>query len=209
MLKNFTKKRRNDTSLHSALASRGVNSCLRRRIRRKAGLWKRLFLGKAAGSEVMGMWVTMKGKHLTVKIDLERYLSSPHPFFLVFTINEHLLIGGCWKGELEGDESDVYGFFYNLLTACYYFLRPESPHVQRITKIDKRNIEEEGFQLRGDEVVVYQAVERNAIYYACSTGRVARIYCHNELLEFTDCPEYKGKHRVLLRFLSKSSWRTF
>ena len=141
------------------------------------------------------MWVTMKGKHLTVKIDLKRYLSSPDPFFLVFTVNEHLLLGACWRGELEGDESDVYRFFYNLLTACYYFLRPESPHVQRITKIDKRNIEEEGFQLRGDEVVVYQAVERNAIYYACSTGRVARIYYHNELLEFTDCPEYMGKHK--------------
>ncbi|AEC52557.1 hypothetical protein PNA2_1642 [Pyrococcus sp. NA2] len=141
------------------------------------------------------MWITIKGKHLTVKIDLGRYIPSPDPFFLIFTVNDHLIIGGCWKGELEGDESNVYGFFENLLTACYYFLQPDSPHVQKITKIDKRNIEKEGFQLRGDEVVVYQAVERNAIYYACSTGRIARIYYRNDLLSYTDCPEYKGKHK--------------
>ncbi|WP_367884158.1 hypothetical protein [Thermococcus sp. JCM 11816] len=43
--------------------------------------------------------------------------------------------------------------------------------------------------------MVYQGVERNSIYYACSTGKTARIYYHNGLLEFTDCPEYRGKHK--------------
>ncbi len=141
------------------------------------------------------MWVTMRGKHLEVKIDLERYLSSPDPFFLIFAIDEHLLLGACWKGKIDGDESDVYRFFENLLTACYYFLQPEHPHVQKLTKFGRENVEDEGFHLMGDEVVVYQAVERNAIYYACSTGRIARIYYHNELLEFTDCSEFKGKYK--------------
>jgi hypothetical protein len=136
----------------------------------------------------------LRGRHMFVRVWTE-YVPSPDPFNLVFILDGTLLIGTCWKGELEGDESNVYGFFENLLTACYYFLRPESPHVQEITKIDKRNIEKEGFQLRGDEVVVYQAVERNAIYYACSTGRIARIYYRNDLLSYTDCPEYKGKHK--------------
>ncbi len=144
------------------------------------------------------MWVTMKGKHLEAKIDLERYLSSPDPFFLIFAIDEHLLLGACWKGKIDGDESDVYRFFENLLTACYYFLQPEHPHVQKLTKFGRENVEDEGFHLMGDEVVVYQAVERNAIYYACSTKDLARIYYHNELLEFTDCPEYKGKHRSVV-----------
>ncbi|BAD84672.1 hypothetical protein, conserved [Thermococcus kodakarensis KOD1] len=141
------------------------------------------------------MWATIQGKHLTIKIDLDRYIPSPDPFFSIFTIGDHLLVGACWKGKLEGDESDVYRVFENLLTACYYFLQPEHPHVQKLTRFEKKNVEEAGFRLKGEEVVVYQGVERNSIYYACSTGKTARIYYHNGLLEFTDCPEYKGKHK--------------
>ncbi|AEO13920.1 hypothetical protein TAM4_2321 [Thermococcus sp. AM4] len=33
------------------------------------------------------------------------------------------------------------------------------------------------------------------LYYFCATEDLARIYYHNELLEFTDCPEYRGKHK--------------
>lgn len=139
------------------------------------------------------MWVELKGKYLRVKIDLDRCIPSPDPFFSIFTIGEHLIIGACWGGKLDGDESNVYGFFENLLTACYYLLQPENPHVQKITKFGKESVVKDGFELRGDEVVVYQAVERNSVYYACSTGEVVRIYYHNEALEFTDCPEYKDK----------------
>lgn len=70
----------------------------------------RIFLVGVAGSEVVGMWVTMKGKHLTVKVDLERYINTPSPFFLIFMIDEHLLLGACWEGEFEGANVDVYGF---------------------------------------------------------------------------------------------------
>jgi len=140
------------------------------------------------------MWVTMKGKHLTVKIDVSRYIHSPDPFFLIFTVDEHLLLGACWKGKIDGAEANVYGFFESLLTACYYFLQPEHPHVQKITKFDRENAEKDGFELK-DEVVVYQVPDRSGMYYFCSNGKTARIYYHNELLEFTDCPGFKGRHR--------------
>lgn len=136
----------------------------------------------------------VRGKHMFVRVWTE-YVPSPDPFSLVFMLKNHILVGACWKGKLEGDESNVYGFFEHLLTACYYFLQPEHPHVRALTRFEKKNAEEAGFRLKGDEVVVYRGVERNSIYYACSNGRIARIYYHNELLEFTDCPEYKGKHK--------------
>ncbi|WP_099210647.1 hypothetical protein [Thermococcus henrietii] len=140
------------------------------------------------------MWVTVKGEHLTVKIDLDRYDPSPNPFLLIFTVDEHILLGACWKGKIDGDESNVYGFFESLLTACYYFLQPEHPHVQEITKFDKKNARRYGFELK-DEVVVYQVPEGSSLYYFCSNGKTARIYYHNELLEFTNCPEFKGRHK--------------
>ncbi|MDI3474995.1 MAG: hypothetical protein PWQ79_225 [Thermococcaceae archaeon] len=136
----------------------------------------------------------VRGKHMFVRVWTE-YVPSPDPFSLVFMLKNRILVGACWKGKLEGDESNVYGFFEHLLTACYYFLQPEHPHVKALTRFERMNAEEAGFRLKGDEVVVYRGVERNSIYYACSTGRIARIYYHNELLEFTNCPEYGGKHK--------------
>jgi len=151
------------------------------------------------------VWVTLKGKRLTVKIDLERYINTPYPFFLIFMIDEHLLLGACWEGEFEGANADVYGFFESLLTACYYFLQPEHPHVQKITKFDRENAERDGFELR-DEVVVYQTTlvaEAAGTYYFCSTRNLTRIYYENDFLKFTDCPEYKGKHKGVVELSLK------
>ena len=135
----------------------------------------------------------LKGRHVFVRVWTE-YVPSPDPFTLVFIIDNTILLGTCWNNKLEGAEADVYGFFESLLTACYYFLQPEHPHVQKITKFDRENAEKDGFELK-DEVVVYQVSERSGMYYFCSNGKTARIYYHNELLEFTDCPEFKGKHK--------------
>ncbi|ACS33390.1 hypothetical protein [Thermococcus gammatolerans] len=135
----------------------------------------------------------LKERHVFVRAWTE-YVPSPDPFTLVFIIDNTILLGTCWNNKLEGAEADVYGFFESLLTACYYFLQPEHPHVQKITKFDRENAEKDGFELK-DEVVVYQVSERSGMYYFCSNGKTARIYYHNELLEFTDCPEFKGRHR--------------
>ncbi|QDA31003.1 hypothetical protein FH039_04475 [Thermococcus indicus] len=143
------------------------------------------------------MWVTLKGKHLTVKIDLERYVGTPSPFFLIFTVDEHLLLGACWKGGLDGANVAVHGFFQELLMASSYMLRPEDPKIQKYSQSERKLAEWDKFQL-GNEPVVYGTTlnsEGAGLYYFCSTKDLARIYYHNELLEFTDCPEYEGKHK--------------
>ncbi|AIU69185.1 hypothetical protein TEU_01870 [Thermococcus eurythermalis] len=135
----------------------------------------------------------LRGRHVFVRVWTE-YVPSPDPFTLVFIIDNNIITGICWNGELEGAEADVYRFFESLLTACYYFLQLEHPHVQKITKYSREEAEKEGFQLK-DEIVVYQVPERSSIYYFCSTKNTVRVYYHNELLEATNCPEYKGKHK--------------
>ena len=37
--------------------------------------------------------------------------------------------------------------------------------------------------------------EAAGTYYFCSTRDLTRIYYENDFLKFTDCPEYKGKHK--------------
>jgi len=138
----------------------------------------------------------LKGRHMFVRVWTE-YVPSPDPFTLVFIIGNTILLGTCWNNKLEGAEADVYKFFESLLTACYYFLQPEHPHVQDLTKYARKNAEEHGFELE-DEIVVYQVPERSSLYYFCSNGKTARIYYHNELLEFTNCPEFKGKHKGIV-----------
>ncbi len=143
------------------------------------------------------MWAGLKGKHLRVKMDLKRYVDTPYPFFLIFTINEHLLLGACWEGEFEGANVDVYGFFQELLMAGSHMLRSDDPRVQKYSQSERKLAEWDKFRL-GNEPVVYRTTlisEAAGLYYFCSTKDLARIYYHNELLEFTDCPEYKGKHR--------------
>jgi len=78
-----------------------------------------------------------------------------------------------------------------------HMLRPDDPRVQKYSRSERKLAEWDKFQL-GDEPVVYGTTlnsEGASLYYFCSTKDLARIYYHNDLLEFTNCLEYKGKHK--------------
>ena len=154
---------------------------------------RRLFLAGAAGSEVVKMWVTMKGKHLTVKIDVSRYIHSPDPFFLIFTVDEHLLLGACWKGKIDGANANIHGFFQELLIACIQILNP----TESTSNFARKEAIWRGFALKEGNPAyeIITSSNPSSIYYLEAEGSTLKIHYYNDFLSYTDCPEFKGKHK--------------
>ncbi|GAB6135484.1 hypothetical protein [Thermococcus prieurii] len=138
----------------------------------------------------------LRGRHMFVRVWTE-YVPSPDPFTLVFIIDNTILLGTCWNNKLEGAAVAVHGVFQELLMASSHMLRPDDPEVQKYSQSERNIAEWDKFQL-GDEPVVFRTTlnsEAAGLYYFCATEDTARIYYHNHLLEFTNCPEFKGKHK--------------
>ncbi|WP_048811135.1 hypothetical protein [Thermococcus gammatolerans] len=139
------------------------------------------------------MWVTLKGKHLTVKIDVSRYVSSPHPFFLIFTVDEHLLLGACWKGKIDGANANIHGFLQELLIACIQILNPK----ESTSNFARKEAMWMGFALKEGNPAyeIITSSNPSSIYYLEAEGSTLKIHYYNDFLSYTDCPEFKGKHR--------------
>ncbi|SEV87576.1 hypothetical protein [Thermococcus thioreducens] len=138
----------------------------------------------------------LKGKHVFVRVWTE-YVPSPDPFTLVFIIDNTILVGICWDGKLEGAAVNVHGFFQELLMASSYMLRPDDPKVQDFSQSERELAKWDKFQLNNEPVVFRTTLNTEAaeLYYFCATEDLARIYYYNDLLEVTNCPEFKGKHK--------------
>jgi len=139
------------------------------------------------------MWVTMKGKHLTVKIDLDRYVGTPHSFFLIFAVDEHLLLGACWKGKLEGANANIHGFFQELLIACIQILNPK----ESTSNFARKEAAWRGFTLKEGNPAyeIITSSNPSSIYYLEAEGSTLKIHYYNDLLSYTDCPEFKGRYK--------------
>ncbi|BAD84678.1 hypothetical protein, conserved [Thermococcus kodakarensis KOD1] len=139
------------------------------------------------------MWITIQGKHLTIKIDLDRYIPSPYPFFLIFGIKDNLIVGACWKGKLEGAETNVYGVLQELLIACIQMLNPKSS----TSNFARKEAKWHGFVLNENNPSYELITSSNpsSILYFEADGNILKVYYYNDLLAYTNCREYENRHR--------------
>ncbi|NJE04136.1 hypothetical protein [Thermococcus sp. MV11] len=138
------------------------------------------------------MRAELRSGHLAVRIDLE-YILSPFPFPLIFFVDKNLLLGTCWDGKLEGIGTNISGFFEELLIACSQILNPE----ESTSNFARKEATWWGFPLKEGNPAygIITPSEPSSIYYLEAEGNILKIHYYNELLSYTDCPEFRGRHR--------------
>ncbi|WP_297490445.1 hypothetical protein, partial [Thermococcus sp.] len=118
---------------------------------------------------------------------------DPFPVLLLF--DERVLEGECWTragGKLRGTFEDPLIVIQELLFGLeeVFDLTP-SEHGCGNPRGYAREL---GFNVADDSPIYCTTLSYANIFFE-RIGDTVRIHYNNELLEFTDCPEFKGKHK--------------
>ena len=120
--------------------------------------------------------ITLKGTHIEITIDISTFNTAEpaFPFPIILIVNRQILAGTCWSregGKLAGQPGDPYGLLQELLNVLKSVLQKQAEY--RTT------------------LFIYFS----DYLFKCEDESSLRIYYNNELLSYTDCPEFKGKHK--------------
>lgn len=142
--------------------------------------------------------IIIEGKHLRLEVELiksragERY--SPFPVLLLF--DDHVLEGECWLGaggKLQGTFEDPLIVIQELLFGLEEVFEPTPVENWDYSRPRKR-AREHGFDIYPNTPICNVTLSYANIFFE-RVGDIVRIHYYNELLEATDCPEFKGKHK--------------
>ncbi len=141
--------------------------------------------------------IVIEGKHLRLEVDLNECndVDNYDPFPVLLLFDEHVLEGECWTragGELRGTFEDPLIVIQELLAGLeeVFDLTP-SEHGCGNPRGYAREL---GFNV-ADDSPIYCATLSYANIFFERIGDTVRIHYNNELLEFSDCLEFKGKHK--------------
>jgi len=120
--------------------------------------------------------ITLRGDCVEMHIDLSTFNTAEptFPFPIILRVNGQILAGLCWStegGKLTGQPGDPYGVLQELLNVSKAMLQKQTEYDTTL------------FIYFGNYV------------FKCKNSNSLLIYYENELLSYTDCPEYKGKHK--------------
>ncbi|WP_099210651.1 hypothetical protein [Thermococcus henrietii] len=148
------------------------------------------------------MWVTMKGRHLELRYEIGYFKDVEvwNPFHLLIFIDGHTLVGYAFKKyncKIMGEGGDPYGFFEDILY-CLNFMLDEREALGGGNYIG--DLREEARMLGfvvGDSTKLYWS-HLGAAYSRTILeldGELLKVHYYNDLLSYTDCPEFEGKHK--------------
>ncbi|NJF26166.1 hypothetical protein [Thermococcus sp. Bubb.Bath] len=141
--------------------------------------------------------IVIEGKHLRLEVKLIKSRAGEQywPFPVLLLFDDHVLEGECWRGaggKLQGTFEDPLIVIQELLAGLEEVFEPTpSEHGCGNPREYARKL---GFNVM-DNSPLYCATLSYANIFFERVGDTVRIHYHNRLLEATDCPEFKGKHK--------------
>ncbi len=142
--------------------------------------------------------IVIKGKHIYFEVGLDREGGAevywPFPVLLLF--DDHVLVGECWSvdgGKLQGTYTDPVMVIGGLLHGLEQILYAE--HEEWGCSHPREIAREKGFDVSDDSPFYCAIMAMQSYVFFEGLGDVVRVHYYNGLLEGTDCPEYKGKHK--------------
>ncbi|BAD84677.1 hypothetical protein, conserved [Thermococcus kodakarensis KOD1] len=139
----------------------------------------------------------LSGKHIYIEADLGKFYGGAYPFPLIMLLDDHVIVGMCWKkwssGKLVGSPGDPYGVVQDLLDSVRFFMVAKP---RRLVGVKPDTVREYGFQV-GEDSSIYSAtsVADSVFIFLERKNDVVKIHYYNQLLYETDCPEFKGMGR--------------
>ena len=149
------------------------------------------------------MWVVLKGKHLELRYEIGYFKDVEvwNPFHLLIFIDSHMLVGYAFKKyncKIMGESGDPYSFFEDILYCLNFMLDEREKHLEGGGYIGdlRRKARELGFVV-GDSTKLYWSHLGAAYSRAILEldGELLKVHYYNDLLSYTDCPEFEGKHK--------------
>lgn len=132
----------------------------------------------------------LSGKHIYIEADLGKFYGGAYPFPLIMLLDDHVIVGMCWKkwssGKLVGSPGDPYGVVQDLLDSVRFFMVAKP---RRLVGVKPDTVREYGFQV-GEDSSIYSAtsVADSVFIFLERKNDVVKIHYYNQLLYETDCP---------------------
>ncbi len=149
------------------------------------------------------MWITMKGKHLELRYEIGHFedVEVWNPFHLLIFLDGHMLVGYAFKKydcKIMGESGDPYGFFEDILYCLNFMFNEKEKRLEGGGYVGdlRREARKIGF-IVGDPTKLYWshlgAAYSRAIFEI--GDELLKVHYYNDLLSYTDCPEFIGKHK--------------
>ena len=142
--------------------------------------------------------ITVKGKHIYFEVGLGWFEGAEvyWPFPVILLFDNHVLVGECWTpagGKLQGTYTDPLIVLDGLIFGLEEIITPEvSEHCCSRSRELARDM---GFNVAENSPISYASLAIQSEVFFERIGDSVKIHYYNGLLEGTDCPEYKGKHK--------------
>ncbi len=149
------------------------------------------------------MWVVLKGKHLELRYEIGYFKDVEvwNPFHLLIFLDGHMLVGYAFKKyscKIMGESGDPYSFFEDILYCLNFILNEKEKRLEGGGYIGdlRRKARELGFVVE-DSTKLYWSHLGAAYSRAILEldGELLKVHYYNDLLSYTDCPEFEGKHK--------------
>ena len=143
--------------------------------------------------------ITVKGKHIYFEVGLGWFegaeVYSPFPVILLF--DDHVLVGECWTpagGKLQGTYTDPLIALDGLVRGLDEMLLNE-PDERGDCSSPRKMARKRGFNVSDDSPLYCAILAIQSEVFFERFGDTVKIHYYNGLLEGTDCPEFKGRHK--------------
>jgi len=148
--------------------------------------------------------IVIKGEHIYFEVGLGWFEGAEvyWPFPVILLFDNHVLVGECWTpagGKLQGTYTDPLIVLDGLIFGLEEIITPGvSEHCcSRSRELAK----DMGFNVAENSPISYASLAIQSEVFFERIGDSVKIHYYNGLLEGTDCPEYKGRHKGTIEVL--------